>query len=117
MSERKYTDEEFIKALEYCVVHTGCPDDCPLKQERKCYNIMTNKAYDLINRKNAEIESLEYSVRLQAEMLYEARAEATKEFAERLKANMCHGYLYLDIEEDLFRRDVDNLVAEMTEGK
>lgn len=60
----------------------------------------------------AKIERMEQESNFLAKRFYK---EGVKDLAERLKANMCHGYLYLDIEEDLFRRDVDNLVAEMTE--
>ena len=66
----------------------------------------------------AEIEDLREIVFTdRTEAIKNLKAEAIKEFVERVKANMCHGYPYLEIEEDLFRRDIDNLVAEMTEGK
>lgn len=169
MSERKYSDEEIVKALERCQyrecqecirLYTGRPieDDCRLD--------LIYDSLALINRKNAEIEKLQEvnadlneSLRLAAEAnkdlnaeveewkarandwqnqylklieemeIYQEhidqdiiyakaiKAEAIKEFVVRLKTNMCHGYPYLEIEEDLFRRDVDNLVAEMTEGE
>lgn len=38
-----------------------------------------------------------------------------KKFIDRIHEAM--EYDYLEIEEDLFRRDIDNLVAEMMEGK
>ena len=123
MSKRKYTDEEIVKALECCQSHTitDCRD-CPNRASGdNCVNELMRNALDLINRQKAEIERLKAEQMMAegyADALEErAKAEAIKEFAERLKANMCHGYPYLEIEEDLFRRDVDNLVAEMTEGE
>lgn len=146
MSERKYTDEEIVKAIECCFLNGDC-SGCPAEFREYgeiCVRCVGKNALEMFNRQNAEIEELEYDRKLifdegkawqkkanalQVEldamrgaansykMHYEnAKAEAIKEFAEKLKANMCHGYPYLEIEEDLFRRDVDNLVAEMTEG-
>lgn len=153
MSERKYTDEQIVKALE-CCINADCLN-CPQWSE-EWYSGMCNdflkSVLDLINRQKADVDKLQEvnadlneSLRLAAEANKDLKAEierlredvlevtailgeielrnaqikaeAIKEFAERLKANMCHGYPYLEIEEDLFRRDVDNLVAEMTEGE
>lgn len=136
MSERKYTDAEVLKALYCC--NAGVCEECPVGKE-VCYDLPLEViAAALINRQKAEIEEWKsnandwqnqylklieemeiYQEHIDQDIIYAKaiKTEAIKDFAERLKANMCHGYPYLEIEEDLFRRDVDNLVAEMTEGE
>ena len=163
MSERKYTDEQIVKALECCQyrecqecirLHTGRPieDDCrldliydslalikcqkadvdklqevnadlneslrlaaeankDLKAEIEEWEARAKERQGRVKKYLAEIEQMEQESNFLAKRFYK---EGVKDLAERLKANLCHGYLYLDIEEDLFRRDVDNLVAEMT---
>ena len=166
MSERKYTDEEIVKALECCQyrecqecirLHTGRPieDDCrldliydslalikrqkadvdklqevnadlneslrlaaeankDLKAEVEEWEARAKERQGRVKKYLAEIEQMEQESNFLAKRFYK---EGVKDLAERLKANMCHGYPYLEIEEDLFRRDVDNLVAEKTEGE
>lgn len=123
MSEHKYTDAEIVKALE-CCINADCLN-CPQWSD-EWYSGMCNdflkSVLDLINRKNAEIESLENSVRLQAEMLYEARVEAIKEFAERLHKGIDdfrdrREMVMLPYTESallIIERKIDNLVAQMT---
>lgn len=145
MSERKYTDEQIAKALECCsgIGDAKCVD-CPYYDAERCAEASATDAIDLINRQKAEIEELEYDRKLifdegetwqkkandlQVEldamrgaansykMHYEnARAEAIRKFAERLKdkARMPIGTLYGKM---VYVEDIDNLVAEMTEGK
>lgn len=176
MSERKYTDEEIVKALE---VHSDtedpCVGRCPYSGNPYCSSEMARDAIDLINRKKAdvdklqevnadlneslriaceankdlqaEVEELEYDRKLifdegktwqkkanalQVEldamrgaansykMHYEnAKAEAIKDFAERLKqwqyesSDWSHGEHPYVVEVN----EIDNLVAEMTEGE
>ncbi len=125
MSERKYTDEEIVKALE-CFgadckgcpfIYQGCFD---------CGSIPTEfleSVLALINRQKAEIEELRM-------VAFMDRAEAIKEFAERLKETPIKlglpllGLLTKSEIEGYFNRTllqvrdaIDNLVAEMTEGK
>ena len=85
-----------------------------LKAEIEEWEARAKERQGRVKKYLAEIERMEQESNFLAKRFYK---EGVKDLAERLKANMCHGYLYLDIEEDLFRRDVDNLVAEMTEGK
>ena len=55
MTEREYTDEEVIKALE-CCINDNC-DNCPDTFGNCEHNAMRN-ALDLINRQKAEIDIL-----------------------------------------------------------
>lgn len=94
------TDNEIIKALEYCQSETteNC-NKCPLVFKGACQQECLRKAFDLINRQQAEIEkqrimleAIEDAVNpLPFETDYDksikqAKSEAIKEFAERLKA-------------------------------
>ena len=71
MTENKLTEQEIMKALECCIL--GDCQGCYYgdTDQRHCKDDLMQNALDLINRKNAEIER--------------ARAEAIKEFAERVK--------------------------------
>ena len=84
------TDNEIIKALECCSNGEPCAN-CPC--QKQCDETdLAEIALDLINRQQAEIERLKIenqSLRSAAnsyKLHYnEARAEAVKEFAEKLK--------------------------------
>ena len=87
------TDNEIIKALECCTKGTisDVCIDCPLRTTDICTeeeNGVLKLALDLINRQQAEIERLNNNISAMATTLSnsakEARAEATKGFAERL---------------------------------
>lgn len=166
MSERKYTDEEIVKALE-CCINADCLN-CPHWSDEwysgMCIEFLKS-VLDLINRKNAEIAALTAAVdnstkeflklhdeyqdqkkeieRLKADVRIceseircerihrgMARAEAVKEFAKKLKETPIElglpllGLLTKSEIEGFFnhtllqvRDAIDNLVAEMTEGK
>ena len=86
------TDKEIIKALE-CCKKDDC-DNCP-NDFGNCYANLAGCSLDLINRKQAEKEELRIenqSLRSAAnsyKLHYnEARAEAIKDFAERLKSSI-----------------------------
>jgi hypothetical protein len=104
------TDNEIVKALEYC----GCAE---------CMAII-----DLINRQKAEIERLrkdnEYILmqhRFQRrpggdcwnDVIEKAKAEAIKEFAERLKEKAWNGMWEIIAHVDV--DDIDRIAKEMTE--
>ena len=110
MTERKFTDEQIIKALECCVNGTseaclkctfGLTPPYPV-----CKTMVEKYALDLINRQRAEIESLtqnnistKYPNRVLCslgviftksledydKLIGDISAEAIKEFAEKLK--------------------------------
>jgi 2-hydroxy-3-keto-5-methylthiopentenyl-1-phosphate phosphatase len=109
------TDNEIIKALECCSHSQHC-SQCPyFHNDEECIKL-EKYALDLINRQQAEIER-ETSLRQQwqekckeflAEKQY-IKAEAIKEFAERLKANRTK----LLFSSTGFNKQIDNLVKEM----
>lgn len=75
------TDEQIIKALEYCstdVRENTCPK-CAFYKKHRCSTLMLNAVSDLIYRQKAENERL-------LQKLQQAKSEAIKEFAERLKS-------------------------------
>ena len=123
------TDEKIIKAMKFCS-DTNCLY-CPLLdaplQEKECKSNLILNALDLINRQKAEIESLQNDLRIwkniahrETSYVENARAEAIKEFAERLKEKrylrpMSQAeYFGLCEEKWVVNVDViDNLVKEM----
>lgn len=121
---RKFTDDEVIKALECCVCGCCIAKGCPLFDENddddigKCTSELSKNALALINRQKAEIERLNGCVKTEEEVrpiakavidagVAIAKAEAYKEFAERLKFRVYNRY---------FSILIDNLAKEMTEG-
>ena len=103
--ERKFTDNEIVKALEMCNYNADC-DNCPCVGE--CWNV--NKyAIDLINRQKAEIESLKeaYAIYEETTGLKWVRTEAIKEFAERLNGHRNGDFIFIPT------KLLDNLVKEM----
>lgn len=117
------TDNEIIKALGCCGEIDGlfC-NGCTYKSENDCVVALARDAHDLINRQKAEIDRLNH-IRAELskgidiwidiakrEMGYVelARAEAIKEFVERLRTKRgSHG--------EIWGEDIDNLVKEITE--
>lgn len=97
MTDKKFTDEELIEALDLCTQQNGSIPcyDCPCwnDDEQKCEGIDYTALFDLINRQKAEIERLNKKVEELSDVLSdtikiryaEAKSEAYKEFAERLK--------------------------------
>ena len=111
------TDNEIIKALECCnrpANQTSC-DDCPYQfSTKKCSNLLIKDAIDLINRQQAEIEELKTQRRVLAFLYKEERkrrktdkAEAIKEFVERLKGHSNGEFIFTTV------KLVENLVKEM----
>lgn len=92
----KITDDEIIKALEWCIEMecSKCPmnyDDC----EERDFDNLVKRAIPIFNRQKAEIERLNTIIAetdkdkcnlIQAiPYIYKVKHEAVKEFAERLK--------------------------------
>ena len=111
----KFTDEQIIKAMR-CVIGNGVNcSECEYQKALpfpSCRRMCAKNALDLINRQKAENERL-------LQKLQQAKSEAIKEFAERLKRTS----IGLEIGDDKkFKMTVvstvaiDNLVKEMTEG-
>ena len=119
MDNKKLSDNEIIKALECCTNDDHCGDcflvyglhDCKEKQ----LNLLKD-ALDLINRQKAEIERLEGEKSCIIEhlkgtriRLKTAKAEAIKEFAERLNdTKFWNGNEYV-----IYADNIDVLVKEM----
>lgn len=121
MTDHKYTDEQIIKACE-CCANADCLN-CPRWSEEwtsgMCNDFLLS-VRDLINRQRAEIQRL--TVELDAmrgaansyKMNYEnAKAEAYKEFAERLEIALLVDGIYSVIVKNTIHR----LVKEMTGGE
>ena len=120
------TDREIIKALGGCLA--GGEDDCllcPLHGVEQCTYEKDCAVADLINRQKEEIERLKKElteIQLSKEMyrftVGEIRAEAIKEFAERLKQTFPSREDPRCTDDDIYTLNIiDNLVEEMTEEK
>ena len=116
MNDKKLTDKEIVKALEYCINNDECGTDCPCFSEQKnmCgnYNGLLKQILDLINRLQAENERLQETIdeqdieiaRLYKEIdrwisAYEQAVRERDIFAEDMKEEIkkdC-SYLMLDI--------------------
>ena len=115
------TDNEIIKALECLTGFQKLCKDCPYSGTDHypfCREHCAKDALALINRQQAEIEMLKGWERLlkaesHAPIIKKARAEAIKEFAERLKN---HFDTYTEGEEEsclYFINVINDLVQEM----
>ena len=119
------TDEEIIKGLAACGIDR-C-DDCPFydEDEWKCNHNLPLLALDLLKKQQAEIERLKcetgkllpkncpYAVQMEISSNLETkiRAEAVKEFWERLKAQNTMDEKIISV------KSGDDLVKEMTGAK
>lgn len=114
------TDKGLIKAYEQLI-------DLLVKKKKVCIceQGLLEDIFDLLNRQQAEIERLKKSQRIELhideefykECQYEikqAKSEAIKEFAERLKEHTHDIVFYGEI---VTVSRIDNLVTEMTEGE
>ena len=123
----KFTDDEIIKALECCRTIDG--NDCftcPYHGKQYeigsggCTNDLVSDALALINLQKAEIERLKDKYECIYQPKAMIKAEAIKEFAERLVAIYENDKTYdrpnaHTLVVTVFR-NIDNLVKEMTEG-
>ena len=106
------TDNEIIKALECC--KTGNCDECPFYGVKEdCEVELPEEALNLANRLKAEIERLQSdNVKLHIiipKMFVEAKTEAIKEFADRLKGV----FGFDEMTGAIIKCHIDNLVKEM----
>lgn len=120
------TDNEIIKALEYCRRtdrYVICNSDCPMYEycesdEEGEMNIC-GLALNLINCQKAEIEMLQEQIESQqmenaalANELLDIKNDAIKIFAERLEndySDILHGAYGVEV------REIKNLAKDMTE--
>lgn len=94
MINKRYTDEEILKALDICTQQNSsipcCDCPCWNGDEQECEVIDNTLILGLIHRQKAEIERLKGStivnnIMESQRIKREAKAEAYKEFAEKLK--------------------------------
>lgn len=94
MTNKRYTDEEIVKALECCLCDNLECSQCQNKElDRIECDELATKTIDLINRQKENIERLNKKVEELSDVLSdtirisyaEAKAEASKEFAERIR--------------------------------
>ena len=94
MTDKKFTDEEIIRNYEWCI---GCTSDrcreCTMDEEGFCEEELQDLVLDLINRQKAEIEKLKGStivsnIMESQRIKREAKAEAYKEFASKVKQEL-----------------------------
>jgi len=125
------TDAESIRALEYCINTQLCAVDtpnCPFEDVSMCRSVLTKKAYDLIKRQQAEIESLkehEENISIVCKRAEEKYHELYKEAKEMLKRNTIREFAeklkekfeIADVVVTIDSKDIDNLVKEMTGGE
>lgn len=118
------TDEQVIEALVLCA-NTGSCRECPLysMHSANCIIKLMNNTLDLIKRQQAEIEQWKEEANRYQNLwcdaekdISNARIEAQKDFAERLKEHMCSydfsNYHYFKaVDEDT----LDEVLKEMTE--
>ena len=103
MENKKYTDEEVIKALECCGNQMySCTD-------KQCKAKTLGDALDLINRQKAEIERLNLENLQMVASIKRLKSEAIKEFWNELKRRNTLDYRIVSTITG------DNLVKEMTE--
>ena len=114
------TDAEIIKALECCTSDKSiyCEDQCPFYERCNKYENLSKYALDLINRQKAKIEELSEVLSDTIRIRYaEIKAEAIKEFAERLKGSKGKISMLIFPREGTFDyiplENIDNLVKEM----
>ena len=119
------TDNEIIQALKCCydLDSSAICHQCPLYQTEECRDgYLGLQAYHLINRQQAEIERLEKIRKADNNLItslnkcYEtAKAEAYKEFAEKLKEKCYEDFQETDemLSPYVTDDDIDNLLKEM----
>lgn len=123
MTDKKLTDKEIIEGLERCISTTtdAACEGCPFNKQNLCDIdkwALEKYALNLINRQKTEIERLNKKVGELSDVLSdtiriryaEAKSEAYKEFAEKLKEEAlpkCDWDDCVDVE------DIDKLLKEM----
>lgn len=119
------TDNEIVEALEACTTQDGSIPcyDCPCwcDDTQKCVGLSYTEIANLINRQKTEIERLNKKVEELSEVLSdtirirytEVKAEAYKEFAERLKRSTVTAVIGNEIYAVATSKGVDNILKEM----
>ena len=133
MTDKKLTDEDITSSLEVISTTSNCIE-CKIRNCKwgtcNCSQTTADAALDLINRQKAEIERLQNTlddVLDREPLLVErsekyAKAEAYKEFAEKLKEKIGDCHIVSDGEYCGFdcgdiHRCIDNFLKEMVGEK
>ena len=120
MTDKKLTDNEVVKALECCRdIDIKC-ETCQLWTDSECTEVLYQATINLINRLQAENERLKDCIDEQDieiarlwKRIEEAKAEAYKEFAFRLKKEYTfNGLVSVEEIDEL----LDKLVGEKNES-
>ena len=121
MTNKKITDEEIKSSLEVIATTRNC-NECKIRNCKwgtcNCSQITANAALDLINRQEAEIEKLKGStivsnIMESQRIKREAKAEAYKEFAERLNEKAQIADCFDSYNMVVGTHFIDNLLKEM----
>lgn len=133
------TDEQIMQGLKWCYQVEGSCGDCPYRpddiKKAKCHDRLGNDVIELIERQKAEIKMLKtenervktniYKMAIDKALAEKARAEAIKEFAEKLKEKIISetaygcdcsqhsGYYDYSLKIGDIPEYIDNLVKEM----
>ena len=125
MTDKKFTDEEIKSSLEVIATTRNC-NECKIRNCKwgtcNCSQITANAALDLINRQEAEIEKLKGSTIVSNIMgsqriKRDAKAEAYKEFAERLNEEAQIADCFDSYNMVVGTHFIDNLLKEMVGEK
>ena len=125
MTDKKITDEEIKSSLEVIATTRNC-NECKIRNCKwgtcNCSQITANAALDLINRQKAEIEKLKGStivsnIMESQRIKREAKAEAYKEFAERLNEEAQKADCFDSYNMVVGTHFIDNLLKEMVGEK
>ena len=110
-----YTDEEIIKALECCAKRM-CNYDCPLFEDKDACLHIDQLSLDLIKRQQAELDRLKKQLDDKCDKcIVRDRAEAIKEFSDRLKEKSYPFPCAIGVENAVTIRAINDLVKEMTQ--
>ena len=121
MTNKRYTDEEIISSLEVIATTCNC-NECKIRNGKwgacNCSETTANAALDLINRQRAEIEKMKGStivsnIMESQRIKREAKAEAYKEFAERLNEKAQIADCFDSYNMVVGTHFIDNLLKEM----
>lgn len=111
MTEHKYTDEEVIKLFECLALGELACEKCMCRTipYPTCKEVLAKQAFDLITRQKAEVA-------FWMDAAANAKKEAVKEFAEKLKEKAYVNKPY-GVGKSVDECDIDDLVKEFTEEK
>ena len=107
--DKKLTDSEIVKALPFLAKY--CKDEY---NDIRVDEVLLG-AFDLINRQNAKIDTLQKQVRVIGRQVEKAKIEAYKLFAERLKERYTSVWTWDGHEEAILvlHTNLDNLLKEL----